>query len=69
MHDVQVYFLPNLLELLVTGTPPSVQNFLRTSLLLQNGYGLYVLVLMKWVQNAFTGDFPWDYRLHLGSGT
>lgn len=58
-----------MLDLLVTGTPPSVQNFLGTSLPLQKGYGLYVLVLRKWVHNAFTVECVWDYRLYLGSGT
>jgi len=46
-----------------------VQNFVGTSLPLEKGYGLYVLVLTKWVDNKFTVKCSWDYRLYLGSGT
>lgn len=53
----------------MTGEPPSAQHFLGGSLPLKNGYGLYVLVLRKWIGDAFTGDWIYDYRLYLGSGT
>ena len=53
----------------MTGTHPSTQHFLGRSLPLKKGYGLYVLVLRKWIGDAFTGDWIYDYRLYLGSGT
>jgi hypothetical protein len=42
------------------------------SLPLEKGYGIYVLVLMKWVPDepgALTGEYDWDYRLYCGSAT
>lgn len=65
----KVTFLPGLLDLLVTGTPPSVATFDGLSLPLKKGYGLYVLVLRKWIGDAFTGEWHYDFRLYLGSGT